>query len=60
MFELHLDRRWFVVESWRTMMSAATALVSPAQRPAQIVVPPMSSEWLREHEANAPKHDSSG
>ena len=58
MFELHLDRRWFVVESWRTMMSAAASLVRPPERRPQIVVPPMSSEWLREYEANAPKHDS--
>jgi hypothetical protein len=57
MFELHLDRRWFLFESWRTMMSAATSLVRPPHRPKPIVVPPMSAEWLRQHEAEAPKHE---
>jgi hypothetical protein len=56
MFALHLDRRWFVFGSWRTMMSAATSLVRQPDRRAQIVVAPMSAEWLRQHEANSPKH----
>jgi hypothetical protein len=50
MFELHMDRRLFLFDSWRTM---AAALVAPLTRskPFQIEVPRMSEAWLREHEA---------
>jgi hypothetical protein len=51
--ELHLDRRGFFFESWRTWVNAAAAFT---RRRARITVAPMSDAWLRQHEADAPKH----
>ena len=51
MFALHLDRRWFLFGSWKSVVAAAASLVFQTHRPARIAVPPMSEEWLRQHEA---------
>jgi hypothetical protein len=55
MIALHLDRRWFLFGSWKSVVAAAASLMFQTHRPARIAVPPMSDEWLRQHEAQ-PSH----
>jgi hypothetical protein len=55
MFALHLDRRWLLFGSWKSVVAAAASVVFQTHRPARISVPPMSEEWLRQHDAQ-PSH----
>jgi hypothetical protein len=54
--ELPLDRRWLLVEPWKSVLAAAVEFVWRTRRSTRIVVPPMSEEWLREHGTDFPKH----
>jgi hypothetical protein len=54
--ELHLDRRWFLIEPWKAVFTFALDLVRRARSSPRIVVPPMSEAWLQEHGTSYPKH----
>ena len=56
--ELHLNRWWFVLEPWKAVFVAAVDLVWRPRSSARIDVPPMSEAWLRQHDADFPKHTS--
>jgi hypothetical protein len=58
LLELHLDRRWFLIEPWKAVLVAAVDLVWRKRSSTWIVVPPMSESWLREHDRDFPKHSS--
>lgn len=56
--ELHLDRRWFLIDSWKAVFVAAVDLVWRKRSSTRIVVPPMSEAWLRQHDTDFPKHSN--
>jgi hypothetical protein len=56
--ELHLDRRWFLIEPWKAVFAAAVDLVWRTRSSTRIVVPPMSEAWLRQHHTDVPKHSN--
>jgi hypothetical protein len=56
LLELDLDRRWFLIDSWKAAFIAAVDLVWGKSSSTRIAVPPMSEAWLRQHAADFPKH----
>jgi hypothetical protein len=56
--ELHLDRHWFLFDSWKAVFVAAVDLVWRKRSPTRIVVPPMSEAWLQQHDTDFPKHSN--
>jgi hypothetical protein len=56
--ELHLDRRWFLFDSWKAVFVAAVDLVWRTRSSTRIVVPPMSEAWLEQHDTDFSKHSN--
>jgi hypothetical protein len=56
--ELHLDRRWFLFDSWKGVFVAAVDLVWRKRSLTRIVVPPMSEAWLQQHGTDFAKHSN--
>ena len=54
--ELRLDRQLFFPDEWKAYLIAVADVLRPRSAPPRITVPRMSEAWLREHEAECPKH----